>query len=77
MGHKHIWQSSQDMEETNKANSATVLESAPMRWKVILAGADCDHRAKVPTDPKEEKDRVCELIIMRGGRIINQKNIEC
>lgn len=27
--HRDIWQSSHDKEETNKANSATVLKSAP------------------------------------------------
>lgn len=41
--HKDIWQNSQDKKETNKASSATVLESAPTGVKVILAGGDHDH----------------------------------
>lgn len=35
-----IWQKSQDKEETNKANSATVLKSALTGQKAILTGGD-------------------------------------
>lgn len=38
-GHKDIWQNPQGKEESNKPNSATVLQSAPAGRKGILARA--------------------------------------
>lgn len=43
-GHKDIWQKSQDKEETNKTNSATVLKSALTEQKVILTWGGCNHQ---------------------------------
>ncbi|RMC01536.1 hypothetical protein DUI87_21977 [Hirundo rustica rustica] len=40
LGHKNIWQNSQDKEETNKANSAVVLKSAPSNWVTNPAFVD-------------------------------------
>ena len=50
-GYKDIWQNTQDKEETNRNNWATVLKSD-------LAGANCDHwltdhGPKKPTNPRE------------------------
>lgn len=59
MDHNDIWQNFLDKEETNKTNSATVLNQLQLSkrqfWQGDIANTT-DHKLKKPTTPKDQKD---------------------